>query len=70
LLSTWLVPIEPVTSLRDELSELKSEKRPESLVQLPAPNPINAMATTCGQTAEPRDAHMMTRSHATIPASE
>ena len=40
------------------------------LVQLAAPNPINAMATTCGQTAELRDAHMITRSHATIPTSE
>jgi hypothetical protein len=73
LLSTWFVPceIEPVVSLREELSELKtSVKRPESLLQLAAPNPINAMTTNCGPTASRRSAPMGTRSHATLPASE
>jgi hypothetical protein len=69
-LSTRLVEvpcgIDPVVSLRDELLEPKiSEKRPESLLQLAAPSPINEMATNCGQTADRRDAHMMTRPHAT-----
>jgi hypothetical protein len=50
--------IEPVVSLRDELSELKPEKRPESLQPATA-NPINAMATTCGPMAEQRDAPMV-----------
>jgi hypothetical protein len=39
-----------------------SEKRPESLLQLAAPSPINEMATNCGQRADQRDAHMVTRS--------
>src|SRR5208282_5601755 len=68
-LSTRLVEvpcgIDPVVSLRDELLEAKiSEKRPESPLQLAAPSPINEMATNCGQTADRRDAHMMTRPHA------
>src|SRR6516165_1617531 len=54
---------EPVTSPPKGRS--KSEKRLES-VQPAAPKPINATATTCGQTAERRDAHMITRPHATI----
>jgi hypothetical protein len=63
--------IEPVASLREALSEPKtSEKRPESLLQLAAPNPINAMTTNWGPTAERRNAHMVTRSHATLPTSE
>ena len=66
-LSTWLAGarcgIEPVVSLRVELSEPKiSEKRPESLLQLAAPRPINEMATTCGQTADLRNTHMVTHS--------
>jgi len=54
--------IEPVVSPCDELFEPKIfEKRPESLLQLAAPNPINEMATNCGQKADRRDAHMVTR---------
>ncbi len=41
-----------------------SEKRPES-VQLATPNPMSEMPTSCGQRAGQRDAHMVTRSHAT-----
>ena len=56
---------------RGAVSEAEDpEKRPESLLQPAAPRPINATATTCGQTAERRDAHMITRPHATLPASE
>jgi hypothetical protein len=63
--------IEPVTSLCEELSEPKiSEKRSESLLQLAAPNAINEMATTCGQKADRRDAHMVTHSNATDIASD
>src|SRR5215831_9851753 len=60
--------IEPVTSPRGR-SLSKSAKRLES-VQPAAPKPINATATTCGQTAERRDALMITRPHATITPSE
>lgn len=57
--------IEPVTALLLALPvPEKSENRPESL-QLAAPKPINEMATTCGQTADRRHAHMMTCPHAT-----
>jgi hypothetical protein len=57
---------EPVTAaLWLELSVPKtSENRPESL-QLAAPKPINEMATTCGQKADRRHAHMLTCPHAT-----
>src|SRR5579863_3932634 len=60
--------IEPVTSLRevDELEEPKpSPKRPESALQLATPIPINEMATSCGQGAGRRNAHMVTHSNAT-----
>src|SRR5215831_14456367 len=60
--------IEPVTSPCGR-SLSKSAKRLES-VQPATPKPINATATTCGQTAERRDAHMITRPHATITISE
>src|SRR5215831_18891081 len=60
--------IEPVTLPRGR-SLSKSEKRLES-VQPTAPKPINATASTCGQTAERRDPHMITRPHATITLSE
>jgi hypothetical protein len=52
--------MEPVVSARDELllEEKISEKRPESLLQLAAPNPINETATNRGQTADIRDAHI------------
>ena len=68
-LSTWLAGavcgIEPVTSLRAdvELGEPKpSPKRPESALQLAAERPINEMATSCGQLAGRRNAHMVTHS--------
>src|ERR1700722_12533013 len=59
---------EPTTSPRGR-SLSKSEKRLAS-VQPAAPKPINAIASTCGQTAERPDAHMITRPHATITLSE
>src|SRR5580658_9278110 len=72
--STWpelACGIDPVVSPRDEVLEPKtSPKRPESLLQLAAPNPINEMATTRGQKADRRDAHMMTRPHATITSDQ
>jgi hypothetical protein len=59
--------MDPVVSLRDELLEPKiSDRRPESLLQLAAPKPINETATNRGHKADRRDAHiMMTRPHAT-----
>jgi hypothetical protein len=60
--------MEPVTSLRADggLLELKPWlKRPESALQPAAPIPINEMATSCGQMADRRDAHMVIHSHAT-----
>jgi hypothetical protein len=65
--------MEPVTSPREDgglLDPKPSPKRPESALQLAAPNPINEMATTCGQMANRRDAHMVTHSHATKGTSE
>jgi hypothetical protein len=57
--------IEPVTSAWFAFWEAKmSENRPES-VQPAAPNPINEMATACGQKAVQRQARMVTRSYAT-----
>jgi hypothetical protein len=53
--------MEPVVSLCCALVEPK--KRSES-VQLAAPKPINEMATTRGQKADRRNAHMITRPHA------
>src|SRR5271169_7119353 len=69
-LSIWLagvVWIEPVTSLRAagrEFEPKPSLKRPESPLQLATPMPINEMATSCGQLADRRDAHMVTHSNA------
>jgi hypothetical protein len=51
--------IEPVASLRGGVFEPKS-KRPESLLQLATPKPINETATKWGQRALGRDALMMT----------
>src|ERR1700721_3102021 len=70
-LSPWpdgvLCGIDPVVSLREELLEPKtSEKRLESLLQLAAPKPIKETTTNRGHKADRRDAHMMTRPHATI----
>src|SRR5215469_1455136 len=59
------VPI-AAASLRetDEFVELvKSPKRPES-AQPAAPNPINEMATSCGQMAGRGNARMVTHSYA------
>jgi hypothetical protein len=57
--------LEPALALRAALSEpIKLDNRSVS-VQLAAPNPINEMATTCGQMAHRSDAHMVTRSNAT-----
>jgi hypothetical protein len=53
--------MEPVVSACEALLEPKP-KRAESL-QLAAPNPINETATTRGQMADRRDAHMITRPH-------
>src|SRR5271165_4000511 len=71
-LSIWLAcvvcGIEPVTSLREDgglLEPKPSLKRPESALQPAAPSPINEMATSCGQMADLRDAHMVTHSNAT-----
>jgi hypothetical protein len=67
-LSTWpelVCGIDPVVSARGEVLEPKSPKRPESPLQLAAPKPINEMATIRGHKADRRDAHMMTRPHAT-----
>jgi hypothetical protein len=52
--------MEPVVSEREaELSEEKTlEKRPESALHPAAPKQINEMATSCGPTADRRDAHM------------
>src|SRR6185503_4615616 len=62
--------IEPVASREELLSEPKmSDRRPESLLQLAVPNPINAMTTTRGPRAERRNAHMVTRSHATVASA-
>jgi hypothetical protein len=71
----WLVGlvcgIEPVVSVREELFELKtSEKRPESLLQLAAPKPINETATNRGQMAHRRDAFMSLARTQQIPVSE
>src|ERR1700681_437792 len=69
-LSTWpvgvLCGIDPVVSLREELLEPKIfERRPESALQLATPKPINETATIRGHKADRRDAHIMTRPHAT-----
>ena len=76
-LSIWLAGavcgIEPVTSPRADgglLEPKPSLKRPESALQLAAPKPINEMATSCGQMADRRDAHMVTHSHATNRTSD
>src|ERR1700761_6532105 len=71
-LSTWFAGgavcgIDPVTSPReeDEGEEPKpSLKRPESALQLAAAIPTKERATSCGQGADPRAAHMVTRSNA------
>jgi hypothetical protein len=57
-----------VVSLREALLEPKiSENRPPvSLLQLATPKPINETATIRGHKADRRDAHIMTRPHATI----
>src|ERR1700692_4464344 len=70
-LSTWpagvLCGIDPVVSLRDALLEPKMfDRRPESLLQFATPKPINETATIRGHKADRRDAHIMTRPHATI----
>jgi hypothetical protein len=71
LLSMWLAEAvcEPVTvaSLRDidEFVELnQSPKRAESALQPATANPINEMATSCGQTAGRGNARMVTHSYA------
>ncbi len=56
--------MEPVTSLRgagcgSELKLKPSLKRPESLLQPAALSPIDAMARTCGQMADRRNAPMV-----------
>jgi hypothetical protein len=51
--------MEPASLLR--AGPIKLENRSVS-VQLAAPNPINEMATTCGQMAHRSDARMVTRS--------
>jgi hypothetical protein len=56
--------IEPVVSLRGGLLEPKS-KRPESLLQLATPKPINETAAKRGQMADRRDALMILRPYAT-----
>ncbi|MGB6342867.1 MAG: hypothetical protein WBG15_09045, partial [Xanthobacteraceae bacterium] len=72
-LSMWLAGavcgIEPVTSLREEdeygrEGPKPSLKRPESALQLATAIPIKEMATSCGQGADRRAAHMVTRSNA------
>jgi hypothetical protein len=61
-----LCGIDPVVSLlAAELLEPHPPKREESLLQAATLNPINEMATKCGQTADLRHTHMMTRPHAT-----
>src|SRR5579883_677323 len=67
-LSTWLgggfCGSEPVVSLRAALFvPNRSAKRPESLLQPAALNPSKETATNCGQRADRRDAHMVTRSY-------
>src|SRR5258708_39164748 len=70
-LSPWpvgvLFGIDPVVSSRDELLEPKifENRPPESLLQLAAPRAINETATIRGHKADRRDAHIMTRPHAT-----
>jgi hypothetical protein len=69
-LSTWpvgvLCGIDPVVSLCEALLEPKIfENRPASPLQLAAPKPINETATNRGHKADRRDAHMITRPHAT-----
>jgi hypothetical protein len=59
--------IDPVVSLGGFPEPKMLGKRPESLLQLAAPNPINEIATTRDQMADLRDAHMMTRPHAKTP---
>src|ERR1700679_2686602 len=60
--------MEPVTSLRAAgcglLEPKPSWKRPESALQLATPSPIKEIATSCGQLADRRDAHMVTHSNA------
>src|ERR1700733_14090680 len=69
-LSTWpvgvLCGIDPVVSLRGALLEPNIfGRRPESPLQFATPKPINETATIRGQKADRRDAHIMTRPHAT-----